>query len=250
EYSAARRLPYYFFLFVLQGSVKYSVDMETITVGKHELMFSVPNQLQAFPAGSHGKNYFKLGFDDDCLSRLPSKYPFLLNHLHQQKISFTPAAANRLRGVFGSLLELLSDADSNPELILAYVNTLLTEIDSGYSQSEKRPAGEELEKFLGFKLFVETNLSRQPAIPEIAGQLAMSTDSLYRIVKRYSGRSPKKFITDRLILEARRLVHSGHSKSVKELAYELGFSDPGYFSRLFKKVTGKTVAAACQDLSL
>jgi AraC-like DNA-binding protein len=56
-------------------------------------------------------------------------------------------------------------------------------------------------------------------------------------------------MTNRLILEARRRLYYGHRSSVKELAFELGFNDPDYFSRLFKKVTGQTVAAFFQDLS-
>ncbi len=63
--------------------------------------------------------------------------------------------------------------------------------------------------------------------------------------------SPKDFITNRLITEAQRKLY--YSKlSVKELAYELGFNDPDYFSRLFKKSTGKSISEFLvkqQDLS-
>jgi AraC-like DNA-binding protein len=53
------------------------------------------------------------------------------------------------------------------------------------------------------------------------------------------------------MIEARRKLQYS-SLSVKELAYELGFSDPDYFSRFFKKCTGKSVSAflkAQQDKS-
>jgi AraC family transcriptional activator of pobA len=47
----------------------------------------------------------------------------------------------------------------------------------------------------------------------------------------------------------RKLLYS--NLSVKELAYELGFNDPDYFSRLFKKSTGESVSdfLRSQDLS-
>jgi len=51
----------------------------------------------------------------------------------------------------------------------------------------------------------------------------------------------------RLILEAQRKLQYS-TLSVKELAYELGFNDPGYFSRLFKKNTGKSVSRYRADL--
>lgn len=210
----------------------------------------MPHQLRQLATIRHSANYYKLGFDDECLSRLPGKFPFLLNPLNQQKISFPPDAALRLWSTFKILDELLRTADNDPELILAYLNSLLTEINAAYFVMHKKHTAGNLDKFLGFKLFVEDHLTNQPAITEIAEKLALSTDGLYRIVKQHSGVSPKAFITDRLIMEARRRMYNHQNTSVKELAFELGFNDPGYFSRLFKKVTGKTIASFYRDLSL
>jgi len=250
HYGPAQRLPYYFFLFVLHGNSQEVIDGETIEVGKHELFFALPHQLRQLATIRHSANYYKLGFDDECLSRLPGKFPFLLNPLNQQKISFPPDAALRLWSTFKILDELLRTADNDPELILAYLNSLLTEINAAYFVMHKKHTAGNLDKFLGFKLFVEDHLTDQPAITEIAEKLALSTDGLYRIVKQHSGVSPKAFITDRLIMEARRRMYNHQNTSVKELAFELGFNDPGYFSRLFKKVTGKTIAGFYRDLSL
>jgi len=250
QYGSAQRLPYYFFLFVWQGSSSEVIDGETMEVGENELLFALPHQVRQLASGGHGADYYKLGFDNECLARLPKKFPFLLNPLNRQKISFLPDAALRLWNTFKILKELLHTVDSNPELILAYLNSLLTEINTAYFVLHKKPVAGRLDKFLGFKLFVEDNLTDQPAITEIAEKLALSTDGLYRIVKQHSGVSPKEFIIERLIMEARRRMYNEPNTSVKELAFELGFNDPGYFSRLFKKVTGKTIAAFYQDLSL
>lgn len=250
SYGSAQRLPYYFFLFVLHGNSLEVIDGETIEVGENELFFAFPHQLRQLPAAVHTADYYKLGFDDECLSRLPKKFPFLLNPLNQQKISFSSDAAHRLGNTFRILNDLLRNADNDPELILAYLNSLLTEINAAYFALHKKHTAGELDKFTGFKLFVEDHLTDQPSITEIAEKLALSTDGLYRIVKQHSGVSPKEFITDRLIMEAKRRIYSNQITSVKELAFELGFNDPGYFSRLFKKVTGKTIADAYQDLSL
>lgn len=249
DYGYNQRLSYYFFLFVLDGSGFHSVDLENYEIGKQELIFSLPYQVQQFPDAAHGSNYYKLGFDEQCLSRLPIQYPFLLNPLNQQKISFSQSAARRLQDIFRILLSLLQSSDSDQELILAYLNSLLTEINAAYFACCKKPADDKLEKFIGFKVFVENNFVDHPTITQIAQELAVSTDTLYHIVKQYSGSSPKEFITHRLILEARRRLHYRQHITVKELAFELGFNDPDYFSRLFKKITGKTVANFFKDLS-
>ncbi|MFD0765561.1 helix-turn-helix domain-containing protein [Mucilaginibacter lutimaris] len=249
NYNPTERLPYYFMVFMLDGNSRYGVDLEKFDVGKNELLFIQPNQIRHFPARSHGNNYYKLGFDEDCLSKLPRQYPFLLNPLNQQKINFTQAAAIRLQSVFEILSNLLRTPDTEAELILAHLNCLLTEINTAYFVATGKPADDKLAKFIGFKVFVENNFTDHPTIRNIAEELALSTDSLYEIVKQYSGLSPKEFMTNRLIMEARRRIYYGERSSVKTLAYDLGFNDPDYFSRLFKKVTGKTVAGFFRDLS-
>lgn len=248
QYERTQSLPYYFFVFMLDGAAQYGIDLEKFDIGKHELLFSLPHQMLERPLTIHSSDYYKLGFDEECLSRLPRQYPFLLNPFSKQKISFSLPAAVRLQAIFNILSGLLDSPDTDPELILAYLNGLMTEINTAYFMADKKLPDEKLTQYIGFKVFVENNLTDHPTIKDIAEQLALSTDKLYQIVKQYSGLSPKEFITNRLILEAKRRMYYG-DHSVKELALELGFNDPDYFSRLFKKITGKTVAGFFQDLS-
>ena len=138
-------------------------------------------------------------------------------------------------------------------MILANLNTLLTEFNLSYFKNSKKDISTKssLSKFIQFKLIVESEFAEQNSIHSIAGKLAITTNSLYNAVKIYSGLSPKEFITNRLILEAQRKLYYSET-SVKELAYELGFSDPDYFSKLFKKNTGKSISEfvkGIQDLS-
>lgn len=249
SYGLPHRLAYYFFLFVWEGTTAFGVDLETLTVEKHELAFSLPHQIRQVPASLHGNAYYKLGLPEACLALLPRHYPFLLNPLHQQKIRFDAPAAARVRTIFELLMGLLRTLGTHPELILAQLNSLLTEMNTAYFAATKQPADDRLAKYLEFQLFVEDNFTEHPTIERIANDLAVSTDSLYQLVKHYAGLSPKEFLTNRLMLEAKRRLYYQERSSVKELAFELGFNDPAYFSRLFKKVTGKTVAAFFRDLS-
>jgi AraC-like DNA-binding protein len=247
-YSLTNRIPHYFFIFMIDGMTSHGVDLERFEVKNNELLFILPHQIHRLPTTKQGTDYYKLGFDEACLSLLPRQYPFLINPLNSQKIKFTPAAALRLKLIFEMLLGLLREMDTDPELILAHLNTLLTEINTAYFSTDKYLADDNLSKYIRFKLMVESNLTDHPTIIDIAEKLTLNPNSLYNIVKHYSGVSPKEFITNRLILEAKRRLYYSRS-SIKELAYDLGFNDPEYFSRLFKKVTGKTIAMFVQDLS-
>lgn len=78
---------------------------------------------------------------------------------------------------------------------------------------------------------------KSPAL--YAAALNISTNYLNECVKSTTGFSASYHIQQRVILEAKRLLY--HSdQSVKEIAWELGYDDYPYFSRLFTKVAGMT----------
>ncbi|MBT2623659.1 helix-turn-helix transcriptional regulator [Chryseobacterium sp. ISL-6] len=75
-----------------------------------------------------------------------------------------------------------------------------------------------------------------------AKQLNISTHYLNESIKNITGLSISQCIRERIILEAKRLLY--HSdKSVKEIAFELGYDDYPYFSRLFTKTVGMSALA-------
>jgi AraC family transcriptional activator of pobA len=245
-----RRLSSYFIVLIDSGSITYKLDLQDITISDGDLLFAMPNQIFVPPAKTDDLKYFKILFDENTLALLPQRFSFLVNPLNSQTITLDNAARERVRKVFEILNQLLytNIQVTDTEIILAYLNLLLSELNSAYFKSESVDlVNSNLSKFIEFKLMVETNLTEQPSINTIAEKLALTTNSLYRIVKEYSGTSPKDFLTNRLMIEAQRKLRYS-DLSVKELAYELGFNDPDYFSRLFKKSTGKSISDFLQAL--
>ncbi|MDN5283951.1 MAG: AraC family transcriptional regulator [Mucilaginibacter sp.] len=244
------KLTYYCFVFLDQGTETYKVDLQGITISDGQMIFGLPNQIFCNPPkGNHNLNY-KAAFDENLLALLPNSFPFLLNPLNSNAIRFTPDAKKRVKSVFSHLYQLLHNTEEprDTEIILAYMNTLLTEFNSAYFEQggNGNLPNPKLSKYIAFKLAVETHLTEQYDVHTIAEKLAMTTSSLYGVVKEFSGVSPKEWMTNRLMLEAQRKLQYS-TLSVKELAYELGFNDPDYFSRLFKKTTGKSVSAFLAD---
>ena len=239
-----RRLTSYFIVLIDNGSITYNLDLQDITIIEGDLLFAMPNQIFVPPAKTDNLKYFKVLFDENTLALLPQRFSFLVNPLNSQTITLDNAARERVRKVFEILNQILyTDKQlTNSEIILAYLNLLLSELNSAYFKNEPvNILNANLSKFVEFKLMVETHLTEQPSINTIAEKLALTTNSLYRLVKEYSGTSPKDFLTNRLMIEAQRKLRYSNL-SVKELAYELGFNDADYFSRLFKKSTGKSVS--------
>jgi len=245
----------YFFVYNEQNSAKHSLDLQKIDLSSGELLFVVPNQIHTSPPLKKGLKFHSLSFEANCLSLLPRQFHFLTNPFNRQIISFDNESRLRVKAIFETLRQLLFSASTrnNTEIILAHLNSLLSEFNNAYFKNTSLEifTGNKLSKYIQFKLLIETEFKKQPSVNSIAGKLNLSENQLYSIVKEFSGLSPKKYLIQRLMLEAQRILFY-ERPSTKELAYELGFADPDYFSRLFKQHRGKSISRFVryiQDLS-
>lgn len=76
-----------------------------------------------------------------------------------------------------------------------------------------------------------------PSVSYLAGKVNLSPNYLSDLLKKETGMNAKDRIHHFLIEEAKNSL-LGSNKSVSEIAYELGFEYPQYFSKLFKQKTG------------
>lgn len=88
--------------------------------------------------------------------------------------------------------------------------------------------------------FTENHLADSDiSIDDLAEHVAVSRSGLNRKLKQLTGISPGEFIKKARIKHACQLLTQSE-KSINEIAFECGFSDPKYFSRVFKATTNKT----------
>lgn len=89
----------------------------------------------------------------------------------------------------------------------------------------------------GFRDLLERNYAKQWSIEAYADALNTSVSSLNRRCKRYLGLTAKSILQNRVLLAAkRRLIYT--RAPVEQIAWSLGFTDPAYFSRFFRKWEG------------
>jgi AraC family transcriptional activator of pobA len=98
------------------------------------------------------------------------------------------------------------------------------------------------ESFNRFRALMEEHFLEHWPITRYADALGLTETTLDRLCRAVAGRSAFQLVQQRLLLEARRkLVYI--ALPVASIAYELGFADPGYFSRFFRRHTGHSPAA-------
>ena len=138
-------------------------------------------------------------------------------------------------------LEYRGDAplrDLSLETALIEMSIALARLGGDADDPARRP-GRSGRHFRGFVEFVESHHKEQWTVSRYAGALGISAPHLNALCKRYAGRSAKRLIHDRLLLAARRaLAYTDHT--VTAIARDLGFADPSYFSRFFRRAEGTT----------
>jgi AraC-like DNA-binding protein len=80
---------------------------------------------------------------------------------------------------------------------------------------------------------------RQLKVDDLNGVLGYSKPQLYRKMIQLTGKSPVSFINDYRLNEALSLLNKGAS-NVSQIAYELGFTSPSYFTKCFQKRYGQS----------
>lgn len=125
--------------------------------------------------------------------------------------------------------------------LTALVRLLLIQISRlSVTQAESTTVNnDDLQIFRRFSDLIEEHYRDHWHLPEYTTRLGISESRLHQICQRVSNRSPKKLIHDRIIQETKRLLTFSNLSS-SDICYQLGFSDPAYFSRFFKRHTGTT----------
>ena len=114
---------------------------------------------------------------------------------------------------------------------------LLTRLDP---MTDDSATGQPL--FRSFRVAVERDFRSHHDAAHYARTLGYSSRTLTRAVQRATGVTPKAFISERLILEAKRLLaHDGLTAAA--CAVRLGFLDASNFSTMFRTKTGQTPGA-------
>ncbi|WP_020535017.1 helix-turn-helix domain-containing protein [Lewinella cohaerens] len=93
-----------------------------------------------------------------------------------------------------------------------------------------------------FNVLVDMHFRTLRKVKDYADLLHKSPKTLSNLFSTYNQQSPQQIIQERVVLEAKRLILFT-DKQTQEIAYDLGFDDPAYFSRFFKKQAGLTPSA-------
>jgi AraC-like DNA-binding protein len=149
---------------------------------------------------------------------------------------------HRLRTLFSVLEEEFSVADTNQEEMLRILLKRLIIRCTRMARKQILKSDDkqsDIDLIRTFNVLVEEHFKTIKSVSEYANLMHKSPKTITNIFSKYSEESPLQVIHNRVIMEAKRLLFYT-DKTAKEIGYELGYSDPAQFSKLFKNVVGMT----------
>ena len=88
---------------------------------------------------------------------------------------------------------------------------------------------------------IHSNLSNPDfLVDDLAHATGYGRSQFYSKMVEITGKTPKEYIREQRMNRAAELLRQGGAVNISEVAYQVGFSDPLYFSRCFKSHFGMT----------
>jgi AraC family transcriptional activator of pobA len=173
------------------------------------------------------------------------EYRLFNNPDFKSLITVAPEKREKLGNITGLIFdELRNKDDYSPDIILNLLHLFLLESRRIFDQQnlEQKEESESTPDttIIKFKQLIEDNYVSQKNVSSYAEMLNINPSCLNELSKRTTGITAGELIRNRVIDESKKLLYSS-SISGKEIAFQLGFDDPAYFSRFFRKYTGQTL---------
>lgn len=238
----------YKIFWVEDGAGTYSVDDQEFSVEGSGIFCLSPGQIFSVK-NEKVKSAWQLSFNKDfyCVESHGKEIAcngLLFNNVHRASAVNVPKTDVPLfQSLISQMIAELQNKESAHKVMLeTYLRMFLIQTLRLLEKQEKElGAGTHREDPLvqEFIALVDKNFKEEHTVAGYAEQLFIAPKSLSKKLKNLGYPTPLQVIKDRIILEAKRELRYS-DKTVKEIAFDLGFDDPAYFSRLFGKTVGKS----------
>jgi AraC family transcriptional activator of pobA len=238
-----------FFLVILftKGSGTHEIDFESYTVKPGSLFILKPGQMHYWKLSAdvdgfvffHTKEFYDEGFTKERVMN----YSFLKSFRYRPFFLLKDKNMQCLKELMHSINEEYQGiAIMRFQKIHALINLCYVELER-LAGPQIKVKNEIYQKRLQlFEDLLDKNYKTEKSAKKYAEMLNVTEKHLNRIVRTCLYKTTTQLISERVILEAKRLLVQA-KYSVEQIGAELGYIDKSYFTRFFKKNTGMTPSA-------
>jgi len=238
---------FYQIIWFKNGKGKHFVDFKEYEVFNHTIFFIAKNQVHYF---DHNTRYHGvlIHFNEAFLIQKDNETDFFLkcnlfNNPYKQPFCCIGKGIDPILEEY--ILQIKRELKNNnefghEELLRNYLKSFLIQIQRKKNEFDKARSNipfaldEKRDQLIKFVNLIEENYHKGFTVTKYANLLFVSSRTLSDITHQLLNKTPSQMIQERIILEAQRLLlHS--NLNVSQIAYRLGFDDPSYFVKYFKK---------------
>lgn len=240
------RHDFFHIVWIERGTGQHIIDEVKYAVRPGALFFMRPGQVHDFDLSddtegftiSFSSEFFALQLQDkNMLTQIP-----VYDDEHRVQAVYTEGrAAQEIRRTLERIRdEYDEEGYRSQDVIRSYLFILLVRASRTAVPTMGMEVGSRAQLlYRRFKALLDERFATMQEPEDYAQLLRCTERALNAAARRCAGATTSQLIRDRVILEAKRLLaHSG--AQVAQVATQLGFDDPAYFSRCFKKHTGRT----------
>lgn len=240
---------FYQILWFKKGIGKHFVDFIGYDVVDNAMFFIAKNQVHYFDdnVDYHG---ILIHFNESFLVQKDSEVDFFLkynlfNSPYQQPTCCVNDGSDQILDEYILQIkkELLNNNEfGKEELLRTYLKAILIQVQRRKNELENKAVdssfllNDKKTQLIKFVNLIDENYNKGLSVSEYAQLMNISSRTLSDLVSLNLNKTPSQMIQERIILEAKRvLLHS--DLNVNQVGYRLGFDDPSYFVKYFKKHT-------------
>ncbi|GAA4909786.1 AraC-like DNA-binding protein [Stackebrandtia albiflava] len=232
------RHTFYEVVLVTGGRGEHVIDFDRHRLGPPHLGLITPGQVHYWRdvTGLRGR---VLLFSEAFFIARPADRRIWRRLAHRPWLALTTAQAGQLDSLLGQMEAEHRAAGSDfVSVMQAFLHVLLVRATrvAGAASGGRENDGSVAQRFS--RLLADGD-GPPESVREYADRLGVSAGHLCEAVKTVTGRTPGQLIRESRILQARRLL-GGTDLTVGQVSRRLGFADPAYFCRFFRRETGMT----------
>lgn len=235
------RHDFYFILCIKHGKGVHEIDFIRYEVGDYSVFFIRPGQVH-FLQLEQGTSGFMVQFTPEFYAPRENPAGLVLRKVSHKNLC--QLSTERFDRIFTHLQSILGEYSQRQhhfkEVITAYLDILLIELVRQSPTPNKivKPAlAFHQERLEELQQLIERHSATKKQVQHYADMLSITSYQLNSITKALLQKTCSELINDYIILEAKRLLLAT-SNQINQIADMLGYDDPSYFIRFFKKHTG------------
>jgi AraC family transcriptional activator of pobA len=238
------RLGFYEAVFLTRGAGEFAIDFRSHPVAPGHVFFTSPGQIRQWRLTAPAEGYtlfFTGGFVTEFFSDPLFLHKLRFFHNHRQPL-FLPLRPAEFAEAYGRLREMEHEfaalGGDSVHMLRAILYQLLVRLNREYGAAYGTATDTEAHPVLTrFRSLLEERFREQHSVREYARMLHVTPGHLSDLARRHAGGSAGELIRGRVLVEAKRLLLYS-PLTTAAVAARLGFADPSYFGRFFRRETG------------